>query len=91
MVPLRRLPKRKGYGMSSHISNAPTPEFLVRPCDCGGRDCQSIIFAMIKPVLRPLEPGSDELGALVHFPMANLQSLVDYVRELAAEKGFEIR
>lgn len=75
------------------MESTPTvcPEFFVSRCDCGNKQCRSITFAMINPILRPLEDEPDNLAAMVQFPVEQAQALVDHIRKLAAERGVRVK
>ncbi len=63
-----------------------TPMLDFRHCDCGSRTCESIMVIMERPVIREVKE-SEELVSVVYFPVDQLQSLLDHLRMLAAEKG----
>ena len=52
------------------------PQFLVQKCDCGKSGCDSIVFAMLKPVIVPVEGRPEELAAMVYFPKDSIPALV---------------
>lgn len=66
------------------------PQFHVTACDCE-TDCQSIMFVMQHPELRPVKGSEEELVSVVHFPVENIQSLVDHLRFMAKRWGIAIK
>lgn len=53
------------------------PQFLVQRCPCGKPDCDTIVFAMINPVLKEIEGREDsKLASVLHFPKAHIPTLV---------------
>ncbi len=69
-----------------------SPHFMVTPCECGSPDCDRIIFWMIRPQMRTIEEEGEELLCpCVGFPVEHVQSLINELRDLAAEKGVQVR
>jgi len=66
------------------------PELLVQPCDCGQPGCQKIVIAMRHPQIKTVE-GTDELLSVVYLPPDQIQGMIDYIRDLARERGLQIR
>jgi IS30 family transposase len=67
------------------------PQLIVRRCECGEPNCDTIIFGMLHPVIVPVKERSEELVCVVNFPLEHTQKLVDFLREIALEKGVTIR
>ncbi len=66
------------------------PYLLVQPCDCGKRNCGSVLIAMVRPAIREID-GTTTLASTVNLPIEHIQGMVDKLRELAADKGVIVR
>lgn len=67
------------------------PALMMRRCQCGRPTCNTVVFAMLRPVIESVkENGKEELASLVHFPLEHAQSFVNELRRLAAERGVTI-
>ena len=66
------------------------PEFGVSECNCGGKDCHTVVFSIIRPIIGAIE-GIDETAFMCQFPLENAQDLVNEIRKQAAKIGIEIK
>lgn len=85
-----------GSGLSSaaledRIKQLPEGDsmFAIGNCDCGDDDCGQVVFAMIRPKIRPVTKESEELIATVPFPKSKLEFLARNLAEYS-EGAFDI-
>lgn len=65
--------------------------FGIQDCNCGSEDCTSVNLYMINPIIAPTDDEDNPLACVIHFPVEQIQDLVDCLRECAREKGVEIK
>ncbi len=65
------------------------PELYITDCECGTKECDRFILAMINPSIKPIDD-SEKLAAVLYVPVKIVPEIINQMLRYALKKGLKI-